>query len=178
MALDATVAGENSNSYVTQAEATAYFANHPFASAWVYSESKLIYAATMLDALGAWQGYKTSATQAREFPRVGLTSKINNLPPSYDTGMTFLGAGILDMVIPQEIKNAQMELALYFTQNTSVLPDGVSINRLDIGPIRIDQNGFKAGQQDALPPLVSLIIQKYGKTRATGTPVFQPTVTR
>lgn len=178
MALITTISGSTSNSYVTAGEASAYFESHPYATAWDDDENKLIYAATMLDALGAWNGYKTSPEQSREFPRVGLSDKTNAYPPNYDTGMSIMGAGILDTVIPPEIKIAQMELALYFSQNTSVLPDSVTMSRIDVGPIRLDMNAFKAGQQDALPPLVSLVIQKYGKTRSTGSPIFQARVTR
>ena len=178
MAIDATVSGHSSNSYVTMAEADAYMLNNPYATNWASEEHYLIYAATMLDALAVWDGWKTDPYQAREFPRVGLHVKVNEYPPNYDTSHTILGSGILDTVVPQELKSAQCELAIYFKNNTSVLPEGVWNKRLEIGAIRIDTEAFKAGQQDSLPPLVSFIIQKYGKARASGNTLYQARVSR
>jgi hypothetical protein len=54
MAIDATAGGENANSYITEADADAYFTSRPNSSAWEDSETKeaaLIHACVLLDQL-------------------------------------------------------------------------------------------------------------------------------
>lgn len=75
MALDATVGGEDSNSYVTQAEATAYFADRLHADSWEDFASKdqaLITASSMLDWNMKWKGFRSSSSQKLDWPRSGV----------------------------------------------------------------------------------------------------------
>lgn len=99
MALDATVAGENADSYATlaeyQARATAF--------GWTLSgtdatdEINLRRAAIVLDASYGWKGLRGSEFQARDWPRdyVGYVD----------------GWWIDSDIVPQAIKDAQMEMA-------------------------------------------------------------------
>lgn len=179
MTIVATVGGSDSNSYVTMDEADSYMENNPYGQAWGSDDATLLYAAIMLDSLADWNGSKTSSSQAREFPRVGLETLRTRSSETYDYGMSFLGADPLSSVIPQEIKNAQCELALYL-QNTpaSPIPTGTNINIIEVGPIKLDMNGFKAGQIDLLPPLIQGMIAKYGRVRRSGASLLSSKTSR
>ena len=73
--IDATVAGENANSYITTAVATTTAAALGMASVATLSstvfESALVRATNEIDAHHFHHEYKYSATQARVFPRSG-----------------------------------------------------------------------------------------------------------
>lgn len=102
MALDATSGGSSANSYATNAEADAYFADRLHASAWTGAseadqDAALIMATRAVDSL-CFKGTAAAATQALQFPRTGL-----KLPTGYGTSST---------VIPQLIKDAVFEYAL------------------------------------------------------------------
>lgn len=168
MAIDATLGGANANSYVTLAEADAYFENHPYASVWDGQEEVLIYACVLLDNLVAWNGYKyywDQAIQRLQFPRTQtLVDQMEGsiLPQPY---------------IPNEIKHAQCELTLHLLNNTSLLADN-SFDKLEVGPIKVDFNQMQAGSQDLLPPVVQGLIARFGKVLRSGTGIMQANLVR
>jgi len=180
MALDTTIAGENSNSYGTMSEANTYFTNSPYGASWSSSEPCMIYAATMLDALAAWTGYKTTFKQAREFPRTGLASiQRSQFSVNYDYGLSYIGGDDMSMIIPPEIKHAQFELAYHYQKNiSSPINEDENISRIEVGPIRIDMDSLGPGVVSSLPNLVTLVIQKYGKARSTGNSIYQAKAVR
>ena len=102
MAIEATVGGENSNSYITLAEAEDYFAERLHADAWAGAseadkEKALLTACRHLEQLRYWDGNRPAFTDPRQrlrFPRV------------IDTD----AAGAF--VIPHPVKEAQCEEAL------------------------------------------------------------------
>jgi hypothetical protein len=104
MALDATVGGVSANSYITVADADAYFTGRGSPSAWTslttaQKEGALIYATEWLDSNYSWYSTICTTTQALGFPRnSGFDSE----------GRTIMGCG----VIPTKIKNATCEMAL------------------------------------------------------------------
>lgn len=74
MALDATVAGPDADSYVSVADATAYLAKKAGAGAWASTllatqEARLQEATRMIDNCRFW-GARSSMSQALEFPRM------------------------------------------------------------------------------------------------------------
>lgn len=107
MALDTTVSGSSSDSYVTLAEANTFFQNHKrhFDATWdalsdTQKEVHLRDATLALDALRDWRGYRPDSDQALEFPReLGEIS-------FYKT--TLYPSNTID----QKIKHAQMEVAM------------------------------------------------------------------
>ena len=107
MALDATPGGENANSYVTETEAEDYFEMRSAAGLeWAKiadPESLLVTASQFLDTYILFKGQKTSATQAMEWPRTGVTYRD--------------GTPVPDDIIPRQVKVAVMECAFYFNQN-------------------------------------------------------------
>jgi len=179
MALDTTISGLSSNSYVTMAEADAYFENSPYGAAWEGEEALLIYAALMLDCMVSWFGSKTITLQAREFPRTGLLELLRANSESYDYGLSGMGGDPYSNVIPQEIKNAQCELAMYYKANPSApINTGTNVNKIEVGPIKLDMNGLKAGEVEMLPAIVQGMISKFGKPRRSGSPIFQARTNR
>lgn len=126
LTLDATVAGPAANSYATLAEATAYFAARPFASAWSAAdatpggaqEQALVFATTLLER-ERWAGAKGQTpqgalTQALAWPRRWAPTK------EIDAGAQVITEYFIDLsvayydstTIPLPIKQATYELAL------------------------------------------------------------------
>lgn len=127
----------NANSYETLAEANVFFQNRiPLDPPWVEvgdaSERALITATRALNsfALGTkrlvregdrsffivgrkWTGNPTTTTQALPWPRVGM----------YDS----LGRAIPDNVIPQELKDAESELAGQLKKSDRLLDNDVAV---------------------------------------------------
>jgi len=101
MALDATVGGEDSNSYVTVSEADTYFENRTHASAWEQLENKesyLITASKQLDWYISWKGTKQYDEQAMDWPRSDALSSSGVEYPEDE--------------IPNCVKEATFEMAL------------------------------------------------------------------
>lgn len=135
--IDATVGGANSNSYETMLEANAYFDSRlPLNPPWVTSggEVALIMATRVLDALarplktlipgqgGApayyrvrpqWTGSPATSTQRLAWPRIGMLDSNGNVIPSD--------------VIPQQLKDAESELAGQLLKTDRTLDNDVSI---------------------------------------------------
>lgn len=147
MAIDSTVSGASANSYVSSSEADSYFEQNPFGQNWAGNEANLLYATVLLESLVSWKYEKSTTTQRLRFPVV-----IN---------------GVAQTVIPESIKQAQMEMALYLENNDSLLV-GNSLKSLSIGSIDLDFNENNAGEQSLLPPLVEGFISAYGSIKSSG----------
>ena len=104
MALDTTVSGSSTDSYVTLAEANTFFQNHKrhFDATWdaLSDAQKEVHLRDATLALDALRDYRPDSSQAREFPReLGAISFYKTtLYPSN--------------TIHQKIKHAQMEVAM------------------------------------------------------------------
>jgi len=104
MALDVTVGGVSSDSYVSRDDADAYWANRGSPVAWTSltsdeKDAALRYATEWLDSNYSWYSTICTTTQALGFPRNSW----------FDSeGRTIMGCG----VIPTKIKNATCEMAL------------------------------------------------------------------
>lgn len=150
MAIDATPGGASSNSYATYAEVNAYFdARTPITPAWVASggDAYILTAARLLDAMAqprrvlvpaqggvaayyrvspTWTGVAATSTQRMAWPRKGMLDA---------NGFT-----IGEDVIPDDLKNAQAELAGYLLKSDSTLPSDVQvqgITSLGVGSVRL-----------------------------------------
>jgi hypothetical protein len=120
--IDATVGGEDSNSYVTLAESETYFEYRPFSTDWLAltddeKSQYLIYATLLIDNMLLPYGTIASDTQKLNFPREDL----------YDCN----GRELDSDIIPDEIKYSQMEQAIYLytsgdiTSEPSILSKGI-----------------------------------------------------
>lgn len=153
MAIDATIGGAASNSYVTLDEANAYFAKRLNAGAWSEAgeqspptqEAALISATLRLDQ-ESFAGRKASPSQALEWPRVGVRGR-DGWPVPTDS-------------IPNDVKRAQMELALAMLTDDLLADTGLEgFKSLRVGPIElVTKDGRKAG---ALPANVTRYISQY-----------------
>lgn len=142
--IDATVAGANSNSYVTRAEANAYMLTRLNVSQYTGKpdvdggdrEQALIMATRVLDSL-RYMGEKTSAGSALKWPRMNLTDEDGNLLPSD--------------VIPRQVKEATYELALAILASGStdwLANTGLEgFDSVSVGPLSITINHGQVAAQ-------------------------------
>jgi len=153
MALDATVGGATANSYVTVAEASAYFANRLHGDAWSastnqYEAEALITASQQLDWYITWKGTKASVTQALDWPRTGVLD---------DLGVDEYASTVL----PAKLKVAVFELALssLATDRTND-PSLAGISEIRAGSLQIKaDDGVYTSTPSAIPDKVRKILK-------------------
>jgi len=149
--IDATVGGALSNSYLTVAEADAYFSTRLRVDPWIESPDDLkcralVSATAILDDWVEWDGAPGALTQRLAWPRWGL--------------LTVAGDAIEPTVIPEALKAATCELALLLlSEDVLATPDAqkAGLTALTAGPVSLTFAG-PAGQPSAgdrvLPPQV------------------------
>lgn len=157
---------EDSNSYVTVAEATTYQEANPYGSAWAaYSETKkaqgVITASRILDQQFQWNGYKSNAAQAMQWPRMLCPDpdSINQAVP----GSTVLNDGMLaEDAIPKAIKEAVCALALVVhLTNRESDPQGEGISSFTLDGV-MSVSFDKETRQPILPEWMTASLSKYG----------------
>lgn len=149
MALVATPGAPDANSYVTVAEADAYFGDRSYADAWptlTNKEQMLITSTSIIDWYITWKGSRASDTQALDWPRDGVYDEYGTLYPND--------------VIPKPVKVAVYELTL-----SSLDADRVADNPLDgIDEVRAGSlllkadNGLYTTRRDAIPEKIWKIL--------------------
>ena len=111
--IDATAGGANANSFVTVAEAEAYLEAHVDSLEWDTAtdpEAALVEAARDLSA-ARWKGQRTASGQALAWPR----AECPNPDAAWGTAIPQFNSD----EIPQRIKDAQCELALYYARESA-----------------------------------------------------------
>lgn len=121
----ADVGGPTSNSYVTVAEADAYFGDAFGRPLWTPLDPAVkgqlvISASRTLDQYITWNGYKATDTQSMEWPRI-YTSEAD--------------------VIPVKVKYAVYELAYYMFQNNGISFAMQTVDSVKVGPVSVDFTG-------------------------------------
>ena len=146
MALDATLAGATSNSYVDLAEASAIAQNLPFAADWAATpnedlETALIVATRWLETL-TYSGERCTKTQRLKWPRKGAECD----------------GQVSDCTeIPYAIKEAEVILAWQYIQDPKSFPgfggsagdsapSGTYIKRQKIDVLEIEYDQFTSNQ--------------------------------
>lgn len=133
LTLDATVGGENSNTYGTLEEALFYFKGRSDASAFTEASeeeqiARLIQATRINDLVLIPYGKRTNENQSLDFPRTNLIDKHGRKYKSDE--------------IPALVKYAEFEQALYLMSNSTKLPSiltqGFSEAKLDVMSIKVD----------------------------------------
>ena len=152
MALDATLGGASANSYVTVAEADAYFATSFGRTAWgsasaANKEIVLIESTRLLDLLVSWKGYVKSDTQALQWPRTYV--------PNID------GRYISDSIVPKDVKNAVFELAYSLLSNGGFQASENELSKVKVGPVSIDFSDTV--KSNGLPKMVRDMIARWGE---------------
>ena len=115
--INATIKGENANSYVTLSEANDYFDTSPDSSTWTnktddQKKRSLISATRWIDTL-VFYGDRCDDGQALKFPRNNY--QVDGVELSCD-------------LIPQNIKYAQFELARALANDTDAMTGNVGTN--------------------------------------------------
>lgn len=156
--LDATLAGANSNSYVTLAEANAYFDAGANNQQWNnhqdgYKEAALIQATQWLDLLD-WAGDLCGTVQALQWPREEVTC---------------MGREAACTAIPIQVKQATYELAFKLVHNPNQITGGTASPSPQVGAVKKQKLGdleqeyfeFKSGQGTKISVSGPAVIQAY-----------------
>lgn len=162
MALDATLGGASANSYVTVAEADAYFATSFGRTAWgsasaANKEIVLIESTRLLDLLVSWKGYVKSDTQALRWPR----TYVPNIDGRYNGVDTILESYISDSIVPKDVKNAVFELAYSLLSNGGFQASENELSKVKVGLVSIDFSDTV--KSNGLPKMVRDMIARWGE---------------
>lgn len=152
MALIATPGDATANSYVTVAEATAYFTNRLHADAWNASTNQseaeaLITASKQLDWYVNWNGAKATGEQAMQWPRTGVLDDV--------------GDEYANTVIPENVKVAVFELALSSLESDRMEDSSLAgIAEVKVGSLQVvaDDGAFNSSKK-AIPPKIWKILR-------------------
>ena len=147
--IDATLQGASANSYVTLAEADAYFETVPDSSTWTdktddQKNRALISATRWIDAL-SFYGDRCTETQALKWPREDY--KVD-------------GIKLVCALIPQQVKVATYELARAFANDTDSITgtNGTSglYDEVELGELKV-----KYKDSSTTPGLINNIFDVY-----------------
>ena len=142
--LDATIGGSSANSYNSVVEADDYFESRVGGEGWAALTNKdtlLITAGYTMDDGFNYPGYKTSADQSMDWPRV--TSDPD----------------LADDVIPDKIKRGHLELAFYLYEN-GYATVAQSLDSVKVGSIEVDFN--EDIPQGLIPENIQTIVYPLG----------------
>jgi len=150
MALNATIGSPDANSYVTVAEANAYFTNRVHSDAWSdFDEqtSALVTASQMLDWYVKWKGYKATSEQSVGWPRVNVVRRD--------------GTTVASDIIPKEVKVATFELALASLEGDRTADDPMAgIEQIKAGTLMVkaDNGDLDSTAADTIPERIWKIL--------------------
>ena len=163
VSIDATAGGASANSYITLTEANTFveaMISSTDVSKWTTGTDDtrnraLAAAAQRLDR-ERFLGAKATDTQSMQWPRTGVR-KPDTYVNTYATGFPFRISEdyFTDTEIPDQIKRAQIELAVYLKNNV----DGISLGGLEdfknvqVGSISVTPDKSGAIGADRVPPM-------------------------
>ena len=147
--IDASVGGAAANSYLTEAEADAYFDGHITPNPFLNASNRkvlLVHATRLLDHYMEWDGIRMDPEedQALEWPRQNVLD-------------------VLTTVVPIRVKNAVCELAAYIATNQTS-EDLAEVDKIRIGPITIELDSEGSGF--LLPPGVVRMLNHLGSAKS------------
>lgn len=160
--LSAAVGGPSSNTYLLRSEAQAIIDSlilnaevETWEAAGEDQQNRALVTATWRIDRERFFGNRTSDTQALQWPRVGVR-KPDQYQPVYQAGYAFsLRADYYgDDEIPDEVKKAQVVLALYLLSEPDALGLGglEQFQNVSVGPLSVTP--VQPQNQRLLPPLV------------------------
>jgi len=156
MALDATIGGASSDSYISVADADTYHGTNLNVTDWTGAiaankEKALKMATRLLDERIDWVGSKNTDAQALRWPRGLVTT-----PDGYAVETT---------EIPTAVTNATAEFAKYLiASDRTGDADGKGIASLGVGAI--DLTFDKTDTADVLPSIVREMLRGWGTVHA------------
>ena len=161
--IDATVGGASANSYLTLAQADAYveaMIESADVTKWgtgsVDSRNRALTAAAERLDRERFIGSRTNDTQARQWPREGVR-KPDTYVRTYTAGFPFRLTEdyYTNSEIPDQIKRAQIELAVYLHNNV----EGIGLGGLEdfktvkLGDLEVTPDKTGAIGADRVPPM-------------------------
>ena len=161
--IDATAGGANANSYITLTEADTFveaMISSSDVSKWTTgnddSRNRALTAAAQRLDRERFLGARATDTQALQWPRTGVR-KPDTYVNTYATGFPFRISDdyFTDTEIPDQVKRAQIEMAVYLKNNV----DGISLGGLEdfknvkIGNLDVTPDKTGAIGADRVPPM-------------------------
>ena len=163
MALDDSVGGAASNTYVLVAAVDAYIVDHfvstALAAKWTglttpQQEGALIRAAQLLDRHIQWRGDTVSDVQALSWPRAFASDRYGReIPPT---------------AIPTFLKEFQIETALWVVDQSGIIPQvgNAEYDSIRVGSLEIDFNESGGSRRSVLPEEVIAALSPMGSYNA------------
>ena len=163
VSIDATAGGASANSYITLAEADTFveaMISSSDVSKWTTgnddSRNRALAAAAQRLDRERFLGARATDTQALQWPRTGVR-KPDTYVNTYATGFPFRISDdyFTDTEIPDQVKRAQIEMAVYLKNNV----DGISLGGLEdfknvkIGSLDVTPDKTGAIGADRVPPM-------------------------
>ena len=163
ISIDATVGGASANSYITLSDANAIVEGlilDDDVSVWDSSntdnKNRALYTAAIRIDRERFLGARVTDTQALQWPRTGVR-KPDTYINTYATGFPFRITTdyFTDTEIPEQVKKAQVILAVYLNNNR----DGLGLSGLEdyknvkIGNLEATPNFYGSVGADRVPPL-------------------------
>ena len=164
VSINATAGDANANSYISLTEADAYvdaMISSDDVSKWSTgtddTRNRALAAATQRLDRERFLGARATDTQALQWPRTGVR-KPDTYVNTYATGFPFRISEdyFTDTEIPDQVKRAQIELAVYLKNNV----DGIGLSGLEdykqvqIGSLNVTPDKTGAVGADRVPPMV------------------------
>ena len=161
--IDATAGGADANSYITLTEADTFveaMISSSDVSKWTTgnddSRNRALTAAAQRLDRERFLGARATDTQALQWPRTGVR-KPDTYVNTYATGFPFRISDdyFTDTEIPDQVKRAQIEMAVYLKNNV----DGISLGGLEdfknvkIGNLDVTPDKTGAIGADRVPPM-------------------------
>ena len=161
--IDATAGGADANSYMTLSEADTFveaMISSSDVSKWTTgnddSRNRALAAAAQRLDRERFLGARATDTQALQWPRTGVR-KPDTYVNTYATGFPFRISDdyFTDTEIPDQVKRAQIEMAVYLKNNV----DGISLGGLEdfknvkIGSLDVTPDKTGAIGADRVPPM-------------------------
>jgi len=162
--IDATVGGASANSYLTLNDANDLIdglIQNDDVTAWASAtddqKNRALYTAAQRIDRERFLGARATDTQSLQWPRTGVR-KPDTYINTYAVGFPFRITTdyFTDTEIPDQVKKAQAELAVYLNNNK----DGLGLSGLEdyknvkIGSLDVTPNNYGATGADRIPPMV------------------------
>jgi len=162
--IDATVGGASANSYLTLNDANDLIdglVQNDDVTAWASAtddqKNRALYTAAQRIDRERFLGARATDTQSLQWPRTGVR-KPDTYINTYAVGFPFRITTdyFTDTEIPDQVKKAQAELAVYLNNNK----DGLGLSGLEdyknvkIGSLDVTPNNYGATGADRIPPMV------------------------
>jgi hypothetical protein len=162
----------DANSYATAADGDAYHDGHLYASAWTGAttakkEAALVMATRLIDSQFQFNGYRTGANQALQWPRERCPDP-DACMVTVSVLVPLLGNWVDSDAVPQAVLRATCELAreLLIVDRTAA-PDGEGIAQFAIaGGMSVTFD--KADRRPVVTPLVVSMLAKFGCLAGAG----------